>query len=204
MERLHPARQRSIRSPRWFGDLLLRVLVTATAALVAVACSTDPGGTEGPNAEERSLQPLDLTSPAFGESERILARFTCEGEDVSPPLAWSGVPEGTEALVLSMEDPDAPSGTFHHWAVADIDPSISSLDPATLPSGAVSGLNDFGEVGYRGPCPPRGDDPHRYVFTLQAVDRKMDLESGFSASEMRQAMDGTEIGRGQLIGVFSR
>lgn len=199
MEHLHPARQRNTRRPRRFG--LLGVLVAATAALIAGACSSDPGDAAGPDVGRDSL---DLTSAAFGEGERIPARFTCEGDDISPPLAWSGVPEGTASLVLSMEDPDAPSGTFRHWAVAEIDPSTPSVEPATPPSGAVLGGNDFGQVGYGGPCPPKGDDPHRYVFTLRALDRQLDLESGFSADEMRQAMDGAEIARGRLIGVFGR
>lgn len=199
---LHLARQKTTRAPRRFG--LSGVLVTATVALIAGACSTDPGDTTEPETEGNSLQPLDLTSAAFGEDERIPARFTCESEDISPPLAWSGAPEGTAELVLTMEDPDAPSGTFRHWAVAGIDPSISSLDPAMQPSGAVLGVNDFGDVGYGGPCPPNGDHPHRYVFTLHALDRQMNLDSGFTAPEMRQAMEGAEIGRGRLIGVFGR
>lgn len=202
MEHLHLDGQEATGSPRRIG--LLGVIVTATAALIAAACSSDPGDADGPDAEGDSPQPLDVTSTAFGENERIPTRFTCEGDDVSPPLAWSGVPEGTVSLAVSMEDPDAPSGTFRHWAVADIDPAISSLDPAMSASGAVLGVNDFGRVGYGGPCPPRGDDPHRYVFTVHALDREMNLESGFSADEMRQALDGAEIARGQLVGVFSR
>lgn len=202
MGQIHLDRRRTTGSPRRIG--LLGVLVAATAALIAAACSSDPGDTDGPDAEGDSPQSLDVTSQGFEENERIPTRFTCEGDDISPPIAWSGVPEGTASLALSMEDPDAPSGTFRHWAVADIDPSISTFDPATLPDGAVLGLNDFGEVGYGGPCPPTGDDPHRYVFTLHALDRQMNLESGFSAGEMRRAMDGAEIARGQLIGVFSR
>lgn len=202
MEHLHLDRLRTPRSPRPIG--LLGVLVVATAALIAAACSSNPRGTAGPDPEGDSLQPLDLTSAEFGEGERIPVRFTCDGDDISPPLAWSGVPEGTVSLALSMEDQDAPSGTFRHWAVAEIDPSTSSLDPAMLPIGAVQGVNDFGTVGYGGPCPPRGDDPHRYVFTVHALDREMNLESGFSADELRQALDGAEIARGRLIGVFSR
>lgn len=188
--------------PRRLRDLLLGVFVTATAALVVGACTADSGGTEA--ADQETLQSIDLTSVSFDDDETIPTRFTCEGENVPPPISWEGVPEGAVELVLSMEDPDAPSGTFRHWAVSGIDPSTSALDPATVPDGAVLGENDFGEVGYGGPCPPDGDEPHRYVFTVHAIDRASGLETGFSASEMREALEGAEIARGELIGVFGR
>jgi Raf kinase inhibitor-like YbhB/YbcL family protein len=97
-------------------------------------------------------------------SDDAAATHTCEGEDVSPPLAWSGVPEGTASLALVVDDPDAPSGTFTHWLAWGIDPAASVLGEGE--AAPVEGQNDFGSVGWRGPCPPPGHGPHRYFFRL--------------------------------------
>jgi Raf kinase inhibitor-like YbhB/YbcL family protein len=113
---------------------------------------------------------LELESSALSEGATVPVRFTCDGDDLSPPLSWSGVPEGATELHISVTDPDAPSGTFTHWSVIGIDPSSAGVDEGSTPPGGTAEQNSFGASGYGGPCPPRGHDPHRYVFTLEALD----------------------------------
>ena len=128
-----------------------------------------------------NLHEFDLTSPAFEEGGPIPEKYSCEGEDVSPPLEWAGVPEGTEELLLTLLDPDVPSGVFTHWTVFSIDPSSPGIPEGGVPEGAVQGLNGFGDAGYGGPCPPPGP-AHRYVFTLAALDEPSGLSPGATPS----------------------
>ena len=113
---------------------------------------------------------MEITSPAFSEGDTVPVRFTCDGDDVSPPLAWSGVPEGTSELRLSLTDPDAPSGTFTHWLVTGIDPASTGVDEGHVPTGGTEQENGFGDAAYGGPCPPPGRGAHRYVFAIEALD----------------------------------
>jgi Raf kinase inhibitor-like YbhB/YbcL family protein len=112
-----------------------------------------------------------ITSSAFAEGDTVPTEFTCEGTNASPPLEWSGVPEGAVSLRLSVTDPDAPGGTFIHWMVAGIDPSSSGVRAGQVPVSGTEEQNSFGRTGYGGPCPPPGDDPHRYVWTIEALDQ---------------------------------
>jgi Raf kinase inhibitor-like YbhB/YbcL family protein len=112
---------------------------------------------------------VQIESPAFSEGGSVPVRFTCDGDDISPPLRWSGVPEGASELRLSVTDPDAPRGTFTHWLVTGIDPSTQGVDEGTLPAGGSEEENSFGEMSYGGPCPPHGSR-HRYVFSVEALD----------------------------------
>ena len=113
---------------------------------------------------------MELMSVALSEGDTVPDLFTCVGDDLSPPLEWSGVPEGTAELRVSLVDPDAPGGTFVHWLVTGIDPSSSRVGQGAVPSGGTEQENSFGEARYRGPCPPPGDRPHRYVFAVEALD----------------------------------
>jgi Raf kinase inhibitor-like YbhB/YbcL family protein len=113
---------------------------------------------------------FEVKSSAFSEGDTVPVQFTCDGDNVSPPLSWSGVPEGATELRVSVTDPDAPSGTFTHWLVTGIDPSSTDVGQGMVPAGGTEQTNSFGETGYGGPCPPRGKGPHRYVFTVQALD----------------------------------
>jgi Raf kinase inhibitor-like YbhB/YbcL family protein len=116
-----------------------------------------------------------LTSPAFKYGERIPKKYTCDDADISPPLQWTNMPTSTKSLVLIVEDPDAPMGVFTHWVLYGIPPNRSDL-PENVPKSPVvegvgiQGINDFGRVGYGGPCPPRGHKPHRYFFRLYALN----------------------------------
>jgi hypothetical protein len=113
---------------------------------------------------------FQVGSSALSDGGTVPVPFTCDGDNISPPLSWSGVPEGATELRISLRDPDAPGGTFTHWLVAGIDPSSSGVDQDAAPAGGVEEMNSFGERGYGGPCPPRGDSPHRYVFAVEALD----------------------------------
>jgi len=116
---------------------------------------------------------LRLTSTAFGQAGDIPMKYTCDGDNVSPPFAWSGAPEDTRSFLLICDDPDAPAGIFHHWAAFDIPPHWRGLNEGhgaeSLANGFRQAINDSGKPGYSGPCPPPGDKPHRYHFRLSAL-----------------------------------
>ncbi len=151
---------------------------------------------------------LTLSSLAFQEGEKIPTKYTCEGQDISPSLAWSEPPVGTQSFALIVDDPDAPSGVFTHWVLFNL-PSDSCELPEAVPtqtqpsSGASQGKNDFGRLGYGGPCPPPGR-PHRYQFTLYASDQPLDLKAGASKKQILDAMQGHILTRGQLTGTYQR
>jgi Raf kinase inhibitor-like YbhB/YbcL family protein len=151
---------------------------------------------------------FQLTSSAFQDGGTIPDQYTCVGKNVSPPLQWSGVPESTKSLVLIVEDPDAPSGVWTHWAVYDLPPNaarlpegISSAD--TVPGGGRQGLNDFKSIGYGGPCPPPGS-PHHYRFKLFALDSMLGLKAGATKDDVELTMKKHVIGQAQLTAVFGR
>jgi Raf kinase inhibitor-like YbhB/YbcL family protein len=145
---------------------------------------------------------FDLTSPAFDRGQPIPQRYTCEGDDVSPPLAWSGVPEGTASLALVVDDPDAPSGTFTHWLAWGIDPAAGSL--AEGQAAPVEGRNDVGSSGWRGPCPPPGHGPHRYFFRLYALDHELDLPAGAGKADVERAIAEGVLASAELVGTYER
>ena len=151
---------------------------------------------------------IAVSSPAFKEGERIPTKYTCEGQDVSPPLTWSQISPGAQSLVLIADDPDAPVGVFTHWVIFNLPPDSQGLPEAVpvekqLPSGAIQGENDFGKIGYGGPCPPPGS-PHHYQFTLYALDQPLDLKAGVSKKQLLAAMQGHILAQGQLTGTYQR
>jgi Raf kinase inhibitor-like YbhB/YbcL family protein len=146
---------------------------------------------------------MDLTSSNFEEGGRIPREHSCDGDDAPPELLWSGVPSGVVALALTCEDPDAPSGTFVHWVVWGIDPSRGRIGADDGP-GIRHGRNGFGNSGYGGPCPPPGHGPHRYEFTLYALDQSIELESGSTIAELRSAIDGHVRATATLMGTYER
>jgi hypothetical protein len=153
--------------------------------------------------------PLLLASPAIPPGGEIPSQYTCDGADISPPLTWSGVPEGTKSLVLVVEDPDAPSGVFRHWAVFDIPSGSHGLDPGYSANRPAKGLhevrNDFGKPGHGGPCPPRGRGTHHYHFRLLAISRPiLDLKPAASASDVLKTAEPYAIERAELVGSYQR
>ena len=148
-----------------------------------------------------------ITSPAFKEGAPIPRRHTCDGDDVSPPLSWTGVPAEAASLALISDDPDAPMGTWSHWVIYSIPPGETGLPESVPPersisSGAKQGTNDFRKIGYGGPCPPSGT--HRYFFKLYALDAKLKLDPGATKAQLENAMKGHIIAQAQLIGTYKR
>jgi Raf kinase inhibitor-like YbhB/YbcL family protein len=151
---------------------------------------------------------LFVASSAFEHQQRIPRRFTCDGEDVSPQLSWHGVPDDAQALALVMEDPDAPRGTFTHWVYYNLAGTLRELpegvEKTERPTtGGEQGVNDFGNIGYNGPCPPPGP-AHHYHLILYALDRPVDLPPGASKPDLDEAMRDHIIGLGELIGLYGR
>jgi len=150
---------------------------------------------------------LELKSSAFSEEEFIPEKYTCQGDDISPPLSWSGAPEGTSSFVLICDDPDAPAGTWDHWLIYNIPEERDSLEEDIAPEKEVQemnqGLNDFDNIGYGGPCPPPGPS-HRYVFTLYALDEELDLEPGLTKEELLESIESNILEKTELVGKFSR
>jgi Raf kinase inhibitor-like YbhB/YbcL family protein len=155
----------------------------------------------------RKTMTISLTSSAFIEWAMIPQRYSCDGEDISPPIAWSNVPPGTRSFALICDDPDAPVGTWDHWVVYNIPAHVTSLnegiaEKSIVDNGAVHGNNSWGRIGYGGPCPPSGT--HRYFFKIFALDTLLDLKSGSTSSQLVNAMEGHLLAQGQLMGRYQR
>jgi Raf kinase inhibitor-like YbhB/YbcL family protein len=144
-----------------------------------------------------------ISSPAFADGSDIPVRHTCDGNDLSPQIAWSDVPEGTRSLALIVDDPDAPRGTFTHWVLYDIPPETNGLGEGnTL---GIAGRNSFGRSGYGGPCPPPADDAHRYRFRLHALDiPSIALSGNATREELEAKMETHVLGTAQLVGKYKR
>jgi Raf kinase inhibitor-like YbhB/YbcL family protein len=174
------------------------VALTACAALLAGCGGGDRAEAPLPAARET----LTLASPAFADGTPLPRRFTCSGAGVSPPLRWWGAPRGTRELALVVEDSDA--DRFVHWTVLEIPPTERRFTEGAAPAGTVETENSFGDRGWGPPCPPEGDDPHRYVFALYAADAPLGLGADASADAVRAALADHALARGLLTGRFAR
>src|SRR5436190_21795661 len=175
----------------------------ALAALVLLAgCGGGGSGSSAPT--PTAPAGLRLTSPAFTDGGTIPRRFTCSGGGAAPPLRWSRPPGSTRAFALSVEDPDAPAGGFVHWILFDVPARTRSLAGATPPPGAHQAKNGTGGTGWTPPCPPPGDSPHRYVFTLSALRAPLGLPDGVDASRADAALARAALAQGRLTGRFGR
>jgi Raf kinase inhibitor-like YbhB/YbcL family protein len=143
-----------------------------------------------------------LESGAFEHAQAIPTRYTCDGEDVSPPLEWANLPDETRSLALIVDDPDAPSGVFTHWVAWGLDPRAGGLGEGE--AAPREGRNDFGTTGYRGPCPPPGHGRHRYVFRLYALDGEPELEPGARKEQLEQAIEGHVLTTAERVGTYER
>ncbi len=180
--------------------VLLTVLIFTL--LMSVGCQP-----KGEPSKEAEIV-LSVSSAAFREGEVIPAKYTCQGQDVSPPLTLSEAPVGTQSLALIVDDLDAPGGVFTHWIIFNIPADSRELPEAVptqaeLPSGALQGKNDFGRMGYAGPCPPSGR-PHRYQFTIYALDSRLGLTAGVTKTQLLAAMPGHILAQGELNGRYQR
>lgn len=184
--------------------LVLLMLVAAVGCAQPRARQETLSATPAPQTSDGSIK---LTSTAFKEGEPIPRQYTCTGVNVSPSLEWSGVPKSAKTLVIVADDPDAPSGTWVHWVLynlpADNIGMVENL-PATdeLRAGGFQGKNDFGKIGYGGPCPPSGT--HRYFFKIYALDNELPLKAGATKAEVEKAMEGHVVAQGQLIGTYKK
>ena len=168
-----------------------KTIIAATSAiLVAAIASFAAGGAR-----------MKITSSAFQEGGNIPSKFSCDGANTSPPLQISDVPSEAKSLVLIVDDPDAPTGLFTHWAVWNISPQTTTIGEGSTPKG-MQGTNDFGKSGYGGPCPPSGT--HRYYFKVFALDRELDLPFGAKRGQLDAAMKGHVIAQGELMGRYSK
>lgn len=157
---------------------------------------------------EKSPMNIKVTSSAFKNEESIPTLYTCEGQDISPALSWSEVPKEAKSLALICDDPDAPRGTWVHWVVYYIPPSVTGFDEnvpkgvETLDNGAKQGTNSWPKIGYGGPCPPSGT--HRYFFKVYALDTVLNLTKSATKADVEKAMDGHVLAWGQLMGKYKK
>ncbi len=150
---------------------------------------------------------IQVTSTAFSQGESIPVQYTCQGQNISPPLAWGDPPAGTQSLALIMDDPDAPVGTWVHWVLYNLPPEARTLPEAVsaeaqLQDGSLHGHNSWNRSGYGGPCPPSGT--HRYFFKLYALDTMLDLKPGADKWQLLEAMQGHILAQGELMGTYAK
>lgn len=169
--------------------------------------TAQPTPTAAPNSSPALKGAIKLTSEAFADNGMMPPKYTCDGDNVSPPLKWEGVPEKAKMLALIADDPDAPNGTWTHWLLFNLSASAKEL-PENIPpenqpaSVATHGTNDFKKLGYGGPCPPSGT--HRYFFKLYALDVELKLDAGATKDELLKAMEGHVLAEGQLVGKYEK
>ena len=178
--------------------------MTLLTIIAAGAVSCTPSESTLPEEGEMTLS---LSSTAFQEGEDIPITYTCDGQDISPPLMWGEPPPETQSFALIMDDPDAPGGVFTHWLLFNLSVDsrelLESVPHNELANGALQGQNDFGTNGYGGPCPP-SRPAHHYRFTIYALDQPLDLMAGASRKQVIDAITGHILTRGQLIGMYQR
>ena len=194
----------SRRSSSAYSSSVPWLLLAMAVVFLLAACGGDD---EEPEAVGGAAPAFPFVSESIGEGAPIDARYTCDGEDLSPALAWEDVPAEAAELVLVVEDPDAPGGTFAHWLAYGIEPGEAALPEGVPQGGEVVGFrqgeNDMGTVGYGGPCPPEGET-HDYVFRLLAVDTKTGLEGGASRNDVLEAVEGHVVGEASFTAPYTR
>jgi len=191
-----------LKRSRGMAEALSAALILLGTA--AVGCKPEEEGKMG----KLEVAAMTVSSPAFQHRGAIPKEFTADGDNVSPPLHWPDVPDGTKSIALVCEDPDAPRGTFVHWVIFNIGPETRELPrgvpaSAKLAYGALQGKNDLGKIGYAGPAPPRGR-PHRYFFRLYALDAMLDLEGGATRGQLSGAIEGHVLAEGEIMGTYGR
>ena len=176
------------------------LLVAVGVVFIVLSMQSKPGKIEEIQASVSNT--MKIRSTAFENNQPIPKKYTCDGDGINPPLAFSEIPQNAQSLVLIVDDPDAPSGTFTHWTIWNIDPGLLGISENSIPSGAIQGNSDAGKIGYVGPCPPSGT--HHYFFKLFALDSKLDLSSGSKRKDLDQAMANHIIGNTEFVGLYLR
>jgi Raf kinase inhibitor-like YbhB/YbcL family protein len=186
--------------------MIMRLLAALAALALFAGC--DRGGGERSPVPKGDAAHMKITSTAFEHEAMIPSKYTCDGQDISHDLSWTGVPEGAKSLVLINDDPDAPVGLWVHWVLYNIPPHSTGLPEGvdkktpSLPDGSVQGTNSWGRTGYGGPCPPGGT--HRYFFKLYALDTVLDLPPGAKKDAVEKAMKGHVLAEAVLMGRYAR
>jgi Raf kinase inhibitor-like YbhB/YbcL family protein len=192
---------RLAKSPRMRRQPLIAIV--AALGILLSGCGGGGEKLEGP--VPAGPEQVRLSSPAFKDNGAIPAKYTCDGEGISPPLQWSKVPSsGITSLALLVVDPDAPGGPFLHWSVWNIPANFRASPEGNPPPDATEGENSFGDKGYGAPCPPKGSPPHRYQFVLYGLTDKLPVGSGASPNEVRTAIAQNEALTGLLVGTYGR
>lgn len=179
-------------------------LVAITSVLVSCGSSPSGSGDAEKLAEQDIEASITVSSAALAQDAPIPPKYSCDGDDVSPPLSWDGVPKSAVDLALVVDDPDASGGTYVHWVLFGLDPSVTELEEGELPAGARQAKNSAGDAGYKGPCPPAGDDPHHYRFTVYALDEHLPAVDGASTGDALTAVRDGALSKGTLTGTFDR
>jgi Raf kinase inhibitor-like YbhB/YbcL family protein/uncharacterized protein (TIGR00297 family) len=192
----------------WMNNDAVNAFCTLSGVIIVLAGGMllPPLGSKGSGGE--LMNTITLSSPAFEQGQPIPSKFTCEGENISPELQWGDLPASTKSLALIMDDPDAPMGTYVHWVIYSIPPTLTSLAEGVSTEPQVNGvgtqgLNSARRSGYTGPCPPPGK-PHRYYFTLYALDIWTEFNPGFSKEQVLQQIEGHTLAQGQVMGTYQR
>jgi len=178
----------------------LAVFLVIAVAIVVIARVAVDGG------KARKME-IKVTSTAFEEGGLIPKQYTCDGADISPPLAWESIPEATKSIALIADDPDAPGKIWVHWVIYDLPADTRALPEhvptlRTLPDGSRQGTNDFGKIGYGGPCPPSGT--HRYYFKVYALDTTLGIDPGVKKADLLKTIESHILAKGQLMGKYAR
>lgn len=191
------------------------LLASLAVLLLSLSCTTKDNASHTQNNANNNtakknggakMETIQITSPAFDHGGMIPPKYTCDGDDISPPLEWDTLPQGTKSIVIIADDPDAPAKTWVHWLVWNLPPSFKGLEENIEPSdelgGATQGTTDFGKTGYGGPCPPSGT--HRYFFKIYALDTTLDLEPSATKNDLLEAMQPSILAQGELMGKYAR
>jgi len=186
----------------------LRVFLVIALLVLFSGCISDQPEQETQTEEETTIKQISMSSDAFKAGTSLPVEQTCDGEECSPALLWEGLPDSTRFITLIADDSDAPGQTFVHWVFYNIPADSTGLPAAvpknkTLDDGSLQGNNDFGRIGYNGPCPPPGK-PHRYFFKVYALDITLSLKSGATKSQLEAAMSGHILAKGEMIGKYGR
>ncbi len=181
---------------------LLSIILLIFSCIFLSGCGAKNAPSPADNKFTGKATNMKLTSPVFDDGDFIPAKYTCDGENVSPPLEISDVPEDTQSLVLIVDDPDAPAGDWVHWTIWNIDPGTKEISEGNVPAGAMQGSTDFGNNKYGGPFPPSGT--HRYQFKLYALDTILDLNSYSAKKDIEREMKDHILDQIMFVGLYQK
>jgi len=186
----------------------MRIFLILVLLVLISGCIASKSDEENLIEEDMNMNAISISSDVFENGGNLSSEYTCDGSDISPALSWHTAPAGTQSIALIVDDPDAPGKTWVHWVIYNIPTNATGLPAAvpknkTLDDGSLQGKNDFGRIGYNGPCPPPGQN-HRYFFKVYALDTTLNLKSGATKSQLEASMSGHILAQGEMIGKYKR